>query len=139
MALFKKSSSVKPSETTQTVSEEKEELLPENKKTLSSIAINKTNTLLVFSSIATIVIFIIIMIVRSFQSSRQIRKIAEEPVVETTVSQDSNKELNSSDTNKKSEEKKEDIYIPPVVTLEPNSITIEGQTIGDETFKSINL
>ena len=103
-----------------TVSDENTAMLPENKKSKSDLMIQRTNKFLVFIGIGMLVIFVIGAIL---MANKNVSKISS---VEKQV---------DTQTEKK---KQDDIpYLPPVVSIEPESIKIENQLIGEDAFNQI--
>lgn len=104
----------------QTVSDENTAMLPENKKSKSDLMTQRTNKFLVFIGIGMLVIFVIGAIL---MANKNVSKISS---VEKQV---------DTQTEKK---KQDDIpYLPPVVSIEPESIKIENQLIGEDAFNQI--
>ena len=104
-----------------TVSDENASLLPDDKQTISSVNINKTNTILFFSAITMIVVFIIVMVVKQTRHYKNIVKDKNETTEEV-----------------KTQDKIEKVYIPPVLTFDPKEISLK-QNIDEEGTINIAL
>lgn len=106
----------------QTVSDENTAMLPEDKKSKSDLITNRTNKLLVFIGIGMLVVFVIGAMLMANKNASKISSVEKQIENQT-------------------EKKKQDNipYLPPVVSVEPESIKIEDLTVGEDSFNQIVL
>ncbi len=104
-----------------TVSDENTSLLPDDKKTISSVNINKTNAVLFFSAIAMIIVFIIVMVVKQTKHYKNIVKDKVENTEEVKVA-----------------DKVEKVYIPPVITFDPKEVSLK-QNVDEDGGANLSL
>lgn len=106
----------------QTVSDENTAMLPEDKKSKSDLITNRTNKLLVFIGIGMLVVFVIGAMLMANKNASKISSVEKQ--IE----------------NQTEKKKQDDIpYLPPVVSVEPESIKIEDLTVGEDSFNQIVL
>lgn len=103
-----------------TVSDENASMLPDNKQSRSDVITHKTNVLLALIAISMVVVFAVIAIMKANKNSSEFSSIE--------------KQITVSDEKKKLSDVP---YMKPIVTVEPETLKIENQTIGDEAFKQI--
>ncbi len=112
----------KKTNTAKTVSDENTSMLPDSKKSKSELAIKKTNQLLLFIAIIMLCVFIVGAFFMANKNASDISSIEKQVEI------------------KEEKKKLEDIpYLPPVVSIEPESIKIDNQLIGEEAFNQIMI
>lgn len=146
MWLFKKS--LKKTNT-ETVAEEKENTLPDDKKSITAISIKRTNSILIFTASVMIITFVIVMLIRSTKNMNQILEQERKAGVHEPIKTDNDKKITnkiegSNPTSQmqmgQNDRKNDDTsipYIPPVISFDPDRVEIQNQKIGEETFKSV--
>ncbi len=103
------------------VSDENASLLPDNKQTISAINIKKTNTILFFSAITMIIVFIVVMVIKQTKRYKNIVKTKSENTQETKITDNIEK-----------------VYIPPVLTFDPKEVSLK-QNVDEEGAINLSL